>query len=383
MIEYEFYRKPVTNKCVMLNTSANSMQQKMATLTQMCFMRLHNTSPDASENTKIRVLDDFMQDLHISGYTENDRKCILKGGINTYKRIKSLELSGTRPFYRPNSYKKVERKIIKKNKKNNWFKGKNSDDKFKSVMFVEATPGDKLLKMMRETEDKYRISNDHRIKFVSKAGTKLVNLVERRNPFEAKCKKNECPVCDNSDKPKTNCMTNNVCYEAKCKTCEQKGKNYHYTGETARNLHKRSKEHVKGLESNKKDNWMVRHIEKEHKDNEKEVKFTWRVLRKHNKALQRQLHEAVAIANKSDEENLNSKYEYFGQRIKRLNLDKKEKVVSCRVCGMDFQSTSSEREHWRKFHENVKCTTCDFMTFGSYALQEHKTSEKCSKNTNL
>ena len=176
-------------------------------------------------------------------------------------------------------------------------------------MFVEATPGDKLLKIMRGIEDKYRISNDQRIKIVSKAGSKLVNLV--KDPLLAKCERNKCPVCDSSDKPVTNCMTNNVCYEAKCKTCEHKGRHFYYTGETARNLHKRSQEHIKGLEQNDKNNWMVKHIEKEHKDDKNEAKFTWKVLRKHTKALQRQLHEAVSISNRNEKENLNSKHEYF------------------------------------------------------------------------
>ena len=84
-------------------------------------------------------------------------------------------------------------------------------------MFIKATPGYKLLKIMRETEDKYRISNDQRIKIVSKAGSKLVNLVERKDPFQTKCEMNKCPVCDNSDKLVTNCVANNVCYEANVK----------------------------------------------------------------------------------------------------------------------------------------------------------------------
>ena len=43
-------------------------------------------------------------------------------------------------------------------------------------MFVTATPDDKLLKMLKETESKYIISNDFRIKYVPKAGIKLMNL---------------------------------------------------------------------------------------------------------------------------------------------------------------------------------------------------------------
>ena len=66
-------------------------------------------------------------------------------------------------------------------------------------MFVDATPGDKLLKMIEDTEEKYKIAPDHRIKIVSKTGSKLVNLFERNNPFEKKCKDRECKPCQNSN----------------------------------------------------------------------------------------------------------------------------------------------------------------------------------------
>ena len=54
-------------------------------------------------------------------------------------------------------------------------------------MFVDATPGDKLLKMIKETEAKFKIADDQRIRIVSKAGPKLVQLLERNNPFMKKC----------------------------------------------------------------------------------------------------------------------------------------------------------------------------------------------------
>ena len=56
-----------------------------------------------------------------------------------------------------------------------------------SVMFVDATPGDKLLKMFRETEDKYRISDECRIKFVAKSGIKLKHILVKKDPFENYC----------------------------------------------------------------------------------------------------------------------------------------------------------------------------------------------------
>ena len=78
-ITYEFYKKPISNKYVTHKTSAMSKQQKMHILTQQCFSRLHNTSENVSTDIAIKLLDEFMIELKISGYSETDRKNILEG----------------------------------------------------------------------------------------------------------------------------------------------------------------------------------------------------------------------------------------------------------------------------------------------------------------
>ena len=352
------------------------MQQKIATLTQQCFTRLHNTSETVDDSEKVEVLNAFMCELQLSGYNESDRLNILKGGINTYKKLKKLESLGTRPFYRPNSFEKEKRKRTKFEKKTNWFKGKNCDERFKSVLFVDATPGDVLLKMIKATEDKHRIADDQRIKVVSKSGTKLVHLFEKKNPFAQNCDNNACPPCE-SIKPEQSklsmCKVNNVCYECKCETCEKEGKIRTYTGETSRNLHVRSKEHQKDCEQKNKNSWMLKHIMLEHGGQKEGVKFSWRVLRKHDKPLQRQLHEAVRINNKSEDENLNSKSEYNGQRINRISLSSNRTQFNCDTCGHGFNSYIEKDRHTRKFHMRIDCSYngCDYISFGESGKEEH------------
>ena len=60
------------------------------------------------------------------------------------------------------------------------------------------------------------------------------------------------------------CRLNYVCYEARCETCSLEGKTKIYTGETARNLHIRSKEHYKDCDQQKKNSWMFKHIKNDH-----------------------------------------------------------------------------------------------------------------------
>ena len=93
-------------------------------------------------------------------------------------------------------------------------------------MFVEATPGDTLLKMLKDTEEKYKIADDKRINFVSKTGTKLINMLERKNPFETNCNEEDCHPCKTIDNPNSlsKCRTNNVSYQSKHLTCDLEGK---------------------------------------------------------------------------------------------------------------------------------------------------------------
>ena len=104
--------------------------------------------------------------------------------------------------------------------------------------------------MLKETEEKHKIDENVRIKLVPKSGIKLINVLERKDPFITKCKDNECPPCDslemNSVKT-SKCRLNNITYEAKCDNCDQEGKRRVYTGESSRNLSLRSKEHLDAL----------------------------------------------------------------------------------------------------------------------------------------
>ena len=91
-IEFQFYKKPMTNPLVTLKSSALPMHQKFTILTQQCFSRLHNTSVDVEEQVKVEILNDFMKELKASGYTEKDRENILMGAVNTFKNLKSKEI---------------------------------------------------------------------------------------------------------------------------------------------------------------------------------------------------------------------------------------------------------------------------------------------------
>ena len=124
----------------------------MNILTQECFRRLHNTSEFVEPEIKEGILNEFMADLKLSGYNEKDREIILRGGIYTYSKLKLKEVNKVRPFYRTRE-EQIKSKTDN-DKVKNWFKKGKNGGKFKSVMFVDATPDDRLLKMLKNTEEK-------------------------------------------------------------------------------------------------------------------------------------------------------------------------------------------------------------------------------------
>ena len=222
-----FYKKPTANKFVTHRNSALSMKNKVTILSQECFRRMHNTSESVNIVTKAEILSDFMADLKLSGYNEKERYNILIAGLNTYSNLKELQEKQQRPLYRSGLYKLKESKSSKQNKIRNWFKNDKGKTKFTSVIFVEATPDDKLLRMLKEKEHNYQIDN-FRFKFVPKSGIKLRDILQRKDPFESdiKC---DC-VPSNADQNKiSKCRRKRVCYSDKCKECDLNGieKVYH------------------------------------------------------------------------------------------------------------------------------------------------------------
>ena len=135
-----------------MKSSAMDQSQKMKTLSQECFRRLHNTSDNVPESVKISILNEFMIDLKNSGYNENERVKILNAGIQTFRNLKTKESSGKRPFYRDCDFKSRTKVVHEKSqKKASWFKKGNTDSAFVSVMYEDATPSDRLIKMLRKT----------------------------------------------------------------------------------------------------------------------------------------------------------------------------------------------------------------------------------------
>ena len=87
-IDYIFYQKEISNRLVTLKDAAMTNKQKFDILTQQCFRRIHNTRETLQDDVKKAPLDRFMNYWKLSGYKENDRKNLLTGGLETFRKKK-------------------------------------------------------------------------------------------------------------------------------------------------------------------------------------------------------------------------------------------------------------------------------------------------------
>ena len=320
-IYYTFFEKPTKSPFVMSKSSAMPITKKIECLGQEVFRRLHNMKKELEEEEKTKVLNDFMIKLKISGYNEYDRLQILKSGINAYENLRSKEEDGKRPFFRSREYNATERKREKKDKKTNWFKKSKTNNQYSSVFFVPSTPGSTLLRMLKETEEKHKIGDSSRIKFVETSGRKYIDQLRVNDPFEEKCKPEEkCMVCMTNDKT-TNCKITNVGYSLICTLCKERGKERTYEGESSRNTYLRGREHLREYEKKTENSVMYKHVMKEHEREEDEVKFQMKVVGRFKNPLNRLIDESVRIQRKNPSSLLNSKSEFHGPAIRRKVLE--------------------------------------------------------------
>ena len=254
-VMFEFYAKPMTAKKVILATSAQSWGQKRSTLTQELIRRLLNCSKSLSCATRKKHLNNYMQLLKNSGYSEKFRLELLRSGLQGYNKILEAERDGVRPVHRPKGWKESARWLEKKRKKNNWL-----GSFWKSCIFVPPTTGSELKKRMQDKEEELRAGGREKypIKIIETAGRTLEQTLVNTDPFSGnQCTDEKCEVKKNP-KNKISCRRNCICYRVTCILCLQAGRpadvsNYLkspcYFGQSAKNMHCRAIEHVSKFNS--------------------------------------------------------------------------------------------------------------------------------------
>ena len=125
---------------------------------------------------------------------------------------------------------------------------------------MPPTPGSQLKKQMQAKEEEMRAGGreEFPIKIIETAGRTLEQTLVNTDPFNGnQCTDAKCEPMKNS-KNKINCRRNGICYRVSCLCCLRAGRPADatafldcacYYGESAKNMHCRSKEHVSKFNS--------------------------------------------------------------------------------------------------------------------------------------
>ena len=213
-----------------------------------------------------------------------------------------------------------ERATKKKEKRNSWFKGKGN--KFSTVFFVPPTPGSQLLKLLQQTEEKYKIDEFSRIKFIETSGKKYTDFFTSNDTTNAKCTpKGTCFACDSS-KRDVDCKSSNIGYSIVCTLCKERNRPVSYEGESAHNAYICGNEHWKLYKNKNKNSALYKHVLSEHKSEESKTSFEMKIVGKFSSALSRQIEESIRLRDKNPLYLMNSKSEFYGPVIKQKIYDK-------------------------------------------------------------
>ena len=165
------------------------------------------------------------------------------------------------------------------------------------------------------------------IKIIEMAGRTLEQTLVKTDPFGGNmCTDKKCIPSQSDNKIK--CRKNCICYKITCKLCLLDGKSGSmsatYFGESGKNMHCRSKEHLSKFNSKtehiRKESAFIKHLENSHggRSPEKEFSdyFNIEILKSYNKAFTKCVEEGTFIASHKGEV-LNSKSEWHQAKIVR------------------------------------------------------------------
>ena len=161
-------------------------------------------------------------------------------------------------------------------------------------------------------------------------------------------------MCKTDGKDKGMCRKRNIVYKVECTRCKLEGKSSTYWGETARNGQLRGGEHVKDLEKQREGSHMLRHLLDAHQGkgvgDPADLSFKMSIHKKYRSPLERQLGEAINIANAGGpgaEGVLNQKEEYSRCVVPELQVSEgwrdTRKQKRCREQGPTSQDPPSKR----------------------------------------
>ena len=384
-ILYTYYEKKMSAKYSILKTSALSEKTKVSSLSNDLVRRMKNVSELLDDETRTGVVNDYCRRLLRSGYGKDQVRQIVVAGLSGYQRIVGLAECGKTAIHRSAVSTARSRQVKKLTGKSTWFLDRkdqsegtdqepqeeagrlhqgdharktgikkanaaqnNTKVNTLTVLFVPQTPHGELAARLRQAEEELSKLVKYKVKVVEKSGAPIKSILVKTSPVpEQKCSRADCHLCKSSENSK--CKARSVTYQTSCLRCKEKGKDRQYIGESARSGYERLSEHFQGYLQGSEDNHMNKHSQTDHGLDLTRPEFEAKILKTHQSALYRQVHEAVMIM-KNEPITLNSRGEYNRCQLPRLTVmmgDKEQEEKEERD-KEDEESEYLQEDHKRK-----------------------------------
>ena len=310
---YEHYRKEVSTKSTVHYRSAMGMKQKRSILTQELLTIMINCSPLLNETKRKEHINEYIKRLQFSGYNKEFRYDVYNAANKAYQKKVEESRAVIRPLHRPKSWRREEREAEKQEEKKKWYKRGGAE----SVIFIPCTPYEQLKK---EYEQEIARSG-FRIKVVEKSGTKIKDVLHRKDPFKKKqCERPDCFVCRSNGKGKGMCNKENVKYTITC--TENCGRKDVYRGETSYSAYTRGKEQLEMYHNRNPSSALHNHCENEHQGNR--VQFRMDITGTfHRDSTLRQISEGVDIEGTSQQRLMNTRSEWNSSLIPQCTVQRR------------------------------------------------------------
>ena len=395
-ILHTYFEKPMKNQVLLMIRSAMATKQKYTILANELTRRLSNCNREGTDQgEKDRICEEYIRQLKNSGFGRAEVREMVVSGVKGWLRRHKRRVQEGIEFYRSAANSLQSRAKKKLLGKSNWYKEKRKADEidekddspsktrkgnkgeriekkeqhgeivWNSVMFVPYTWDGELVRRLRAVETKMGPLTGWRIKFIERAGVKLVDMLHKADPWAGEdCQRSKCTLCYTKMVTGKNleqsCSRRSVIYETHCETCfkrevesiqkenleEQEKKKrieqikkYVYIGESSRSGYERLWEHQRALEQLSPESHMLKHIVAAHSEEEiEDIEFHARIVKYTRTSIERQIRESTLIQESRENNHvLNSKAEYNRCSIPRLTTKLGEK----------------ETKDWLKKHEKT------------------------------
>ena len=312
-IVYEHYRKEVATRSTVHAKSAMDIKQKRTILTQELLTIMTNCSSRLDEQTRNGHINDFMKRIQFSGYNKEMRYDVYNSAKKAFEKMKNAARDGTRPIHRPKNWKRAERREAKETKKRTWYKSNGAE----SVIFVPCTPNAQLKRRYTEVIRK----TNFMIKVVEKSGTKLKDILHKKDPFRRNtCGREDCFVCTSGGKGSLICDRENITYRITCN--EKCGEKDIYKGESSYCAYTRGLEHLAKFAHRDKDSILHKHCEIHHGG--RQVEFTMDIIGTfHRDSMKRQIREGIEIEMTNPKRLMNTRAEWNPSLIPQCSIQRR------------------------------------------------------------